>query len=412
MPPATRVRAGAPATINIAEGDMAVYVSATPFLWLGPILARIVPTEMQTADLCATPPPPPEMWTMQDVLGGLTDGPNGFIDQKLFRMGQAAVWPTYCEYVPPEDPAPGQLPRFLGKEFPGPTLLRQGQKLYYNVQYPEADFWLLTSWFEEWGGDYWPRFSALVGWFPNGDRGPDVLAYAAPNTTFGPEDTTKVWCLARGMVGTPYTPPYPAWNVSGTSTTLQPDTAWTYEWPGTFGQPGRIWFTLTAWALDGVPHVRPWPPAPPIPPELQPVGQFTDQAVADLTAMAAASAERWASLWTTLDGLHPPEGAQQIGAPESLPAGTSTWPRPANAIGFAVQLAAPTWMGRGGTNPTAYTALGWLTESSMLGDHPSVRIKHEYQVLTPLGQDADSVKVDLADGVTGSYVWLQPGPVG
>jgi hypothetical protein len=411
MPWPTQPRADAPETVNLGPAIVEIMLGPMPRTWLLPAIGEMDPTPYPVADLCSQPPPLEENWGFGDFFAGINPETRPPVTAKLIRMAKAFVWPTYCEYT--AEPAPA------GPIEGAPGLLE------YQTFGTIGPTWNDTTHIEGSG----PGVRTKVGEKVRDDSDFFLLVHTCMTEPQGAAfPTLRIQNAAGG-------------NASGDIHTF---------WPLTVNEPyiriiktsdimpwadqhGDYWFYLNVPFNNGVWvwHLSAWklsPPATPTPWTPPPDGpvayQFTD---AQRDAIVLAATEWPAHRITTsiLPGMVTEvEGdvaaaqaailaalangeVEQIGFPEALEVPAHVLGRPADAVGFAVYLTPPAWMGSAGNNPVAWENLGWLTPGSNAGFHPSVRIKHQSQVLMPLPDDATQVAVDLAEGVTGSYVWFR-----
>ena len=275
----TRVRAGAPPTVDLAPEAEIIFLNPFPLgiPYLAPILARLNGHVITTADLCAQPPPMAETWSFNDSLAALDPNQYAGLDAKLERMVRAGIWPTYCEFTVP-----------LGGD--NPTIVQVGHP-FTGGYAGDGTFHPIGEALRRIGAVHIPipsllivTYTCLVAssdgtvpaiWVPGRDTGDVLFRLVQAENVVGP----VAWYTVPTGEQLPQMTP----GVVGDAVWWPDDRDWWYVLP----TDGDFRFDITVWQVG-----EPWPPNPipwtwaPAVAEPQPY-QFSEEAAANLTSMAA-----------------------------------------------------------------------------------------------------------------------------
>jgi hypothetical protein len=366
-PPETRVRAGAPETVDLSPEQWAIYLNPTPIQWLAPLRALLVPVTINTADLCATPPPEKETWDINDLVGSYLPNSQAMIFAKLRRMAEAAIWPTYCEYAPAAQTfIPSGPVTWLGWERGDYDFGSGSGDNLLQMQHPNPTFWILVLQCTK---------DATTGMPPLLCVSDGQGHYAAPIRN--PMPTTSDGVIVQAFnrqtafpflvepMQSGYMPA--GWNYWAELYRGETDGRWTYEISGyQVGDPA-------------------WDSAPATPG----TGQFSAQAVADLTAMG----RQWPS------DMRVESTSTVSGDGELFVTGI---------VGIGVDLREyPASLGHLDGTPARIFDVGFISAGTPQQWLAHQRIQHEHQVWLPFGPGVlTRIGYSLAPGVTAAISTL------
>jgi len=368
-------------------------IKAVVATWLTLDLLEIPRRPQKTADFCSVPPPTefPDTADYAQLAFPLI----AKLDASYWRFGnqiRAGKWSELCEYAPP----PGAQPGF----YDGPA-------------HPQVC-----------GQDQvWPEITYVFSVPPRTAR----VALRAIEYSVG--GIVQPWPDQRFLIGPRASPPavgsevtgfYVSWRnppnpqivaahepESFTQTTyiaLAKDSQW-----GAWGPAECIRFSvqfqpyqLEPQQYEAPPLTEPanFPAAPGCP---------TVDSLQDLADYICSLQQRIEALSSKLDWLsgvavpptYVPDELQQPVSDPTVPV-----EKPRTAVGVAITFSAPTFVSRYGSSPGAFYDVGFVTLGTDDGWLPSLRLKHNPQVILPIASQITRIALDLQPGVTASYRWL------
>jgi hypothetical protein len=408
-PYGTRVRDGAPATVDLAGEDFAVFFNATPLAWAAPIYDLFRSQTINVAELCATDPPPAETWNTMDIVNALNPAMTAWEDAKITRMAKASIWPTYCEYV-----NPSETTTYAGR----PRLLETGALQHSlgplnptfdeaMLGYAETDFWVMT-------------IECTTA--PTDVNRPAVEIIRPAGWTGEPAAQPGFWPSTDVGVQAYFIPKHgPIWNVLTGYVELEPnEQLWRFHAPTS----GNWNIAITAWALDlePVPVPEPWAPAP-TDPFIGPLlpnwnYQFSDECAANLCDMAEnwgmaidGLADTLATILAAINNLDipgaPPLGFTVLPPEAGVLTGSNVLSIPPEMCGIGIYVNPPDYVARRGVEPQAMFDVGHYALGASNGWLTSVALKHSPHLVYPFPDGLTRIAIDLPPSVWVEYFWLQ-----